>query len=103
MQVDVFDALANPLRRALLGQLRDGPAPVHALIAATGRPRTAVSEHLAVLLHAGLVREEPRGRERYYHLEAGPLRELRDWLADYSRFWDERLDALESLLDQEPP
>ena len=84
-------------------QLQRGPRKVGDLARNFELGRPAVSEHLQVLRRARLVREEPRGRERYYHLEAEPLRGVRDWLADYARFWDDRLDALESLLDQEPP
>lgn len=101
MHTDVFDALANPIRRELLSQLRGGPLPVKALAAHFPRGRPAISEHLSVLRQAGLVREESRGRENYYHLQAAPLRALRDWLADYAEFWDERLDQLERVLDQE--
>jgi DNA-binding transcriptional ArsR family regulator len=87
---DVYDALANPIRRELLDRLRAGPMPVKALAAGFPRGRPAISEHLAVLRQAGLVREEPRGRERYYHLDATPLRSVNEWLAAYQRFWSER-------------
>jgi len=101
MPHDVFGALANPIRRDLLDLLRTGPLPVKALAEpfAVGRP--AVSEHLKVLLDAGLVREEPRGRERHYHLQADALREVGAWLGAYERFWTGRVDALAAWLDQE--
>ena len=104
MTPDVFDALANPIRRALLAQLRGGPQPAGALAARfTDRSRAAVSEHLAVLRRAGLVVEEPRGRERVYHLDAAPLRAVQDWLADYAAFWDDHLDQLAQVLQEESP
>lgn len=99
--VDIFAAVANPVRRELLMQLRKGPRGVTALASGFDLGRPAVSEHLQVLRKAGLVREEPRGRERYYHLDPRPLRELETWLASFSRYWNERLDALETLLDEE--
>ena len=47
--------------------------------------------------------DEPRGRERYYHLEAEPLRAVRDWVDEYERFWQDRLGRLSTLLDEEAP
>lgn len=64
-----------------------------------GRP--AVSEHLQVLRKARLVREEPRGRERYYHLDPRPLREVDTWLEAFTRYWNQRLVDLEDLLKEE--
>ncbi|QDQ09586.1 helix-turn-helix transcriptional regulator [Streptomyces spectabilis] len=64
-----------------------------------GRP--AVSEHLAVLRTAGLVREEPRGRHRFYHLEPARLTEVSEWLHPFERYWKQRLEALPDLLDEE--
>ena len=63
--------------------------------------RPAVSEHLAVLRHAGLVREEPRGRHRYYHLAAEPLADVQQWLHPFERYWRDRLVALRDLVEEE--
>lgn len=98
---DVFGALANPIRRELLGLLRAGPKPVKELAARFPVGRPAISEHLRVLLDAGLVTEEPRGRERYYHLDATPLRAVGEWLGAYERFWNDRLLDLSTLLHEE--
>ena len=103
MTTDVFDALANPIRRELLGLLRTGPKPVNELAGHFTRGRPAISEHLSVLRGAGLVREEPRGRQRYYHLDPAPLREVVDWLGAYEVFWTNKLDDLKTLLDREQP
>lgn len=99
--VDVFSALANPVRREILMQLRKGPRAVNDLAAGFELGRPAVSEHLQVLRKARLVREEPRGRERYYHLDPRPLSEVEAWLEAFSRYWKQRLTALEDLLDEE--
>lgn len=99
----VFGALANPIRRELLARLRAGPKPVKALAEGFGVGRPAISEHLRVLLDAGLVAEEPRGRERYYHLDAMPLRVVGAWLGQYERFWTTKLMDLSTLLDEETP
>jgi DNA-binding transcriptional ArsR family regulator len=107
-EVDAFAALANPVRREILTRLRRGPCRAGDLAERLSRRhgigRPAVSEHLQVLRRARLVREEPRGRERFYHLDALPLRGVEEWVAVFSDFWNERLDALESFLDAtEPP
>jgi DNA-binding transcriptional ArsR family regulator len=63
--------------------------------------RPAVSEHLQVLRTARLVRDERRGRERYYHLEPARLIEVNEWLKPFEHDWRERMKALESVLDEE--
>lgn len=99
--VDIFSALANPARRQILAVLREGPRPVTELSNGFSIGRPAVSEHLQVLRRAGLVREEPRGRERYYHLDPRPLSEVETWLETFTTYWTERLEALEALLNEE--
>lgn len=100
---DVFGALANPVRRHLLEALREGPLAAGDLAGRFELSRPAVSEHLAVLRHAGLVREEPRGRQRFYHLAPAPLAEVGDWLRPFERYWNDRMRALSDLLDEENP
>ncbi|WP_412737365.1 ArsR/SmtB family transcription factor [Krasilnikovia sp. MM14-A1259] len=100
---DVFAALANPVRRQLLDALREGPRPAGELAGRFALSRPAVSEHLAVLRHAGLVREEPRGRHRFYHLAAEPLAGVRDWLHPFERYWRDRLAALRDVVEEENP
>lgn len=92
----VFGALSDPTRRAILDSLRQAEAPVHVLAADFAISRPAVSKHLAVLRHAGLVREARRGRENIYALERPALEQARAWLAE---FWRGRLDALRILAE----
>src|SRR6476469_4859619 len=99
--VDVFAALANPVRREILLQLRLGPRAVSDLARGFELGRPAVSEHLQVLGKARLVREEPRGRERYYHLDPRPLSEVDAWLGAFTHYWKQRLASLEDLLEKE--
>lgn len=101
MPTDVFGVLASPVRRRLLEALRAGPRSTGELAGLFELGRPAVSEHLAVLKAAGLVREEPRGRHRYYHLRAARLEEVSDWLHPFEHYWKQRLDALADLLDEE--
>jgi DNA-binding transcriptional ArsR family regulator len=80
--VDVFAAIADPVRRSLLEQLaRDGATRVVDLTRGRGISRPAVSRHLRVLGAAGLVRASDRGRERYFELVAGPLGDVDRWTA----------------------
>ncbi|RKH70418.1 ArsR/SmtB family transcription factor [Corallococcus aberystwythensis] len=101
LEPDVFSALANPVRREILMQLRKGPRAVNDLASGFDLGRPAVSEHLQVLRKARLVREEPRGRERYYHLDPRPLSEVDDWLKAFTHYWKQRLAALGDVLDEE--
>lgn len=100
-QVDVFAALANPVRREILVHLQQGPRKVGDLARNFDLGRPAVSEHLQVLRKAQLVREEPRGRERYYHLDPRRLTEVDAWIGTFQRYWKQRLGDLERLLDEE--
>lgn len=99
--VDVFAALANPVRREILMQLRKGPRAVNDLASGFELGRPAISEHLQVLRKARLVREQARGRERYYHLDPRPLSELETWLEAFNKYWKQRLRALEDVLNEE--
>ncbi|BCW04941.1 metalloregulator ArsR/SmtB family transcription factor [Arthrobacter sp. NtRootA1] len=101
MLPDVFGALANPSRRTILDSLREGPLTAGDLTGRLDLSRSAASEHLAVLREAGLIREERQGRNRIYHLEALGLRDASDWLKNYEQYWNQRLDALAELLDEE--
>jgi DNA-binding transcriptional ArsR family regulator len=101
VDVDVFAALANPVRREILSQLRRGPRGVSDLAQRFDIGRPAVSEHLQVLRKARLVREEPRGRERYYHLDPRPLANVEAWLETFTKYWKQRMTALDDLLAEE--
>ena len=98
---DVFSAVANPVRRQILESLRDGPRAVNDLVSMVDLSRPAVSEHLQVLRNAGLVGEQRQGRQRLYHLSAGPLAEVEDWLHPFERYWRSRMGAIEGVLDQD--
>jgi DNA-binding transcriptional ArsR family regulator len=97
----IFAALASPVRRRLLSRLAEGDQPVNTLAAPFAMSRPAVSQHLHVLLEAGLVSEQRAGRERLYRLEAERLRAVREWLRIYERFWREHLNSLGDYLDEE--
>ncbi len=93
-----FAALADPTRRAILARLASGEASVTELAAPFEMSLPAVSKHLKVLERAGLI---ARGREAQWRpsrLEAGPLREVADWVEHYRQFWDESFDRLDEYL-----
>ncbi len=102
-ETDVFAALANPVRRRVLELLMESPRHAGALAEQFDLSRPAVSEHLQVLRRAGLVREEVRGRERRYEIDAGPLTEVGAWLNPFETYWRERLSTLADILEEEPP
>ena len=98
---NLFRALADPTRRAIYEQLtRQGEQTVHALTRHAGVSQPAVSKHLTVLKRARLVRHRREGRETHYRAHPGALAPMADWLRQYSAFWRERFDRLESLLDR---
>jgi DNA-binding transcriptional ArsR family regulator len=97
---DLFRAISDPTRRAILDLLREGERSVGEIHHAFDVTMSAISQHLRVLLDAGLVVQRRAGRERIYRLEAAPLREVADWLSFYEPFWEERLDALGGYLDR---
>jgi len=100
---DVFAAVSNPARRVILDELRQGSRTAGELTGLLDLSRPAASEHLAVLRDAGLVREERQGRNRVYHLQPGRLAEIGAWVKHFEHYWNQRLDALADLLDEEKP
>jgi DNA-binding transcriptional ArsR family regulator len=95
-----FSALADPTRRAILARLISGEASVTELAEPFEMSLPAVSKHLKVLKHAGLI---TRGREAQWRpcrLEAGPLKDAADWLEHYRRFWEQSFDRLENYLGE---
>src|ERR687889_564305 len=95
-----FAALADPTRRAILARLASGECSVSELAEPFEMSMPAVSKHLRVLERAGLI---ARGREAQWRpcrLEPAPLKEIADWLERYRRIWEERLDRLDTYLQE---
>src|SRR5262249_36309799 len=97
---DVFRAIADPTRRAILDRLRAGPTPVNALADDFRQSRPAISKHLRVLRHARLVSEKRVGRERRYELQPAPLQQVVGWIEGYRAFWQMKLDNLKRYLEE---
>ena len=99
--VDVFHAVSDVTRRAILDRLRQGAQPVHEIARAFPVSRPAISKHLRVLHDAHLVTERKEGRERMYHLNPQPLRDMDKWLETYRSFWSLNLASLKRHLEKE--
>ncbi|QDV17695.1 Transcriptional repressor SdpR [Gimesia panareensis] len=97
----VFGAISHPARRQMLDLLREADRSVNTIAGHFEMSRPAVSQHLRILLDAGLVSEQRHGRERRYQLIPSGLETVRDWLTHYERFWDDRLQRLQQHLDNE--
>ena len=93
-----FAALADPTRRAILARLAAGEASVTELAAPFEMSLPAISKHLKVLEHAGLISRSREAQWRPCRLEAGPMREAVDWLEQYRQFWEGSFDRLDGYL-----
>jgi DNA-binding transcriptional ArsR family regulator len=96
----VFQALADPSRRAIFKSLTRGEAAVKDLTARFDISQPAVSQHLAMLKGAGLVKDRRDGRLVYYRVDPRGMKPLIDWIAHYRAFWTEHVDRLERLLEK---
>jgi DNA-binding transcriptional ArsR family regulator len=98
---DVYFAIADPTRRALMLRLaREGGKNVTELLEPFPISQPAVSKHLRILREAGLVRSRKEGRLRLYEIDARLLRQVHDWVSNFEKYWDVKLDALGEYLDR---
>jgi DNA-binding transcriptional ArsR family regulator len=100
--VHAFDVLGDPIRRRILELLAKGELTSGAITAVVrtefGISQPAVSQHLKVLRDSGFATVRPEGTRRLYAVDAAPVHELDDWLDPFRRFWNQRLDSLETEL-----
>ena len=94
----LFGALADPTRRSILTRLTQGEATVAELASPFSVSQPAISRHLKVLEHAGLISRTRRATARLSHLSAEPLRQATVWLAGYREYWEESYERLDELL-----
>jgi DNA-binding transcriptional ArsR family regulator len=92
---DVLTAISHPTRRAIIGQLATGPARFLDIAEPFDTALNAVTKHLKILERAGLIKRQKQGREVLISLRGEPLREVAEWVHQYERFWNERLDQFE--------
>jgi DNA-binding transcriptional ArsR family regulator len=98
---DIFHALANRTRRALLSRLAEGPARVTELAKPHGMSVNAISKHLFVLEAAGLIRRTRSGHVQSCVLDAVPMATAEEWIRGYRRFWNRRLDRLAVFVEKD--
>ena len=97
----LFQALADPTRRAMVERMTRGPASVSDLARPFAMTLAAVMQHLKVLEESGLVRTQKEGRVRTCRIDPAALRTAEDWIAERRATWESRLDRLGSLLDED--
>ena len=97
---DVFNAVAEPRRRQILDALTGGERPVNDLVRLLGMSQPQVSKHLRVLREVGAVDVRDEGRQRLYRLNGHALKPIHDWVRNYERFWSERFDRLDGVLEE---
>ncbi|MBL7804208.1 MAG: winged helix-turn-helix transcriptional regulator [Saprospiraceae bacterium] len=95
---DVFQAIADPTRRAILLLLASQSMTAGAIAANFDTARPTVSKHLQILTECELLQQEQQGREIYYHLNAQKMKDIADFIEPFRRMWDERFDRLESVM-----
>jgi len=100
MRRDVFQAIADPTRRSILGLLALQTLTLNAIAENYQISRPAVSKHIKILNECGLVEIKDVGRERYCEARLDKLNEVSVWVEQYKQFWEQKLDALEIYLEQ---
>lgn len=100
MRRDVFQAIADPNRRAILSLLADQKMTLNGVAENFKISRPAVSKHMKILEECGLVDIEQQGRERYCSARFEKLREVSEWVEQYREMWEQKFDALEIYLNE---
>ncbi|HBK89898.1 MAG: metalloregulator ArsR/SmtB family transcription factor [Cyclobacteriaceae bacterium] len=98
MRRDVFQAIADPTRRAIIALIALQALTPNALAEHFDISRQAVSKHLRILTECDLVKQESRGREIYYQLEVKKIKEVDQWLEQFRKLWEKRFEQLDELL-----
>ena len=99
MRRDVFQAIADPNRRAILGMLANENLTLNGVAEHFKVSRPAISKHIKILTECGLISIHQQGRERYCEAKLEKLHEVSDWIEQYKKFWETKLDALEQYLE----
>ncbi len=100
MRRDVFQAIADPTRREILSMLVAQPMNINSVTQNFKVSRAAIYKHLKILSECGLVVVKQQGRERYCEAKMEKLSEVSQWIDQYKKFWEEKLDALENYLNK---
>lgn len=98
MRRDVFQAIADPTRRAIIALIAIQAMTPNAIAENFNTTRQAVSKHLRILTECDLVKQEQHGREIYYSLELEKMKEIDKWLSQYRKLWETRFNQLDHVL-----
>lgn len=98
MKRDIFQAIADPTRRAIIALIAMQAMTPNAIAEHFDTSRQAVSKHLRILTECELIKQEQKGREIYYQLEIDKMKEIDNWLEQYRKIWETRYEQLEDLL-----
>jgi DNA-binding transcriptional ArsR family regulator len=101
MRRDVFQAIADPTRRAILDLLAEKPLTLNSIAEHFDISRPAISKHVKILVECGVVVVRQRGRERYCEVRVDKLNEVTNWVEQYRAAWEQRFDRLDELLNEQ--
>ena len=99
MRRDVFQAIADPTRRAIINMIAQQPLNVNTVTENFDVSRTAIYKHIKILTECGLIEIKQQGRERFCEAKLQKLNEVSDWVEQYRKFWNARLDSLDNYLN----
>ena len=99
MRRDVFQAIADPVRRDIVAMLAQKPLTMNSVASRFEISRPAISKHIKILNECGLVEIEQQGRERYCKIQPANLNVVSDWLEQFRALWEAKLDSFETYLD----
>jgi DNA-binding transcriptional ArsR family regulator len=100
MRRDVFQAIADPTRREIINLIAHQSLNLNAVAEKFDVSRPAISKHIKILTECGLIVINQQGRERYCEAKLDGLSEVSDWVGEYRKFWEAKLDSLETYLNQ---
>jgi DNA-binding transcriptional ArsR family regulator len=102
MRRDVFQAIADPTRREIISMIAHQSLNLNSVAEKFHQSRPAISKHIKILTECGLIVMKQHGRERHCEARLTKLNEVSDWVEQYRKFWNVKLDALENYLDKLP-
>jgi DNA-binding transcriptional ArsR family regulator len=100
MRRDVFQAIADPTRREIINMIAHRSLHLNSVAEKFDVSRPAISKHIKILTECGLITIKQQGRHRYCEAKLEKLNEVSDWVEQYKKFWTQKLDALETYLDE---
>jgi DNA-binding transcriptional ArsR family regulator len=100
---DIFQAIADPTRRAIIFLLAVGSMTPNAVAEHFDSSRQAISKHLKILTECEILKQEQKGREIYYHLDIDKMKEIDQWISQFKKIWESRFDQLDTLLANMQP